>query len=318
MPDTVLAARLHHHGEPIVIEPVELPEPSADEIRVELQFGGVNPLDARMAAGAVNPDGPLPRTVGFEASGTADGREVLVAGGGLGASRDGVWAQAAVVPKQAVTPLPDGVEPRDAAAMGVAGMTAIKVVRELAGVTADDRVLVLGASGGVGSMIVSLAHAAHATVWGQTGSQHKAAAIVEQGAQRAIVAGPEELGNQIAEFEPTVVFDPLGGDFVAPAVGAVAARGRIVSFGVAAGAEVSLNMGQLYRKMVSLLGFGGLQLRPEELRPALEHALRALADGSIRVRIDRVLALADVNEAFERLKLRGVEGKLLLDLEPRD
>ena len=55
-------------------------------------------------------------------------------------------------------------------------------------------------------------------------------------------------------------------------------------------------------------------LRPEELRPALEEALQALADGSLRVRIDSVLALEDVNEAFERLKLRTVEGKLLLDL----
>lgn len=314
MSDTALAARLRHHGEPLVIERVDLPEPSDDELRVELSFGGVNPLDARMAAGAVNPDGPLPRTLGFEAAGTADGRGVLVNGAGLGASRDGVWAEAAIVPKQAVTPLPQGVDPRDAAAMGVAGMTAIKVVRDLAAVTADDRVLVLGASGGVGSMIVSLAHAAGATVWGQTGSEHKAALIVEQGAERAVVAGPDELGNQIAPFEPTVVFDPLGGGFVAPVVGNIATRGRIVSFGVSAGAEVSFDMGLLYRKMLRLLGFGGLGLAPEELRSALERALEALADGSLRVRVDSVLALEDVNEAFERLKLRGVEGKLLLDL----
>ncbi len=314
MADAVLAARLHDHSEPLVVEPVELPDPSGDEVRVELRFGGVNPIDARIAAGFVNPGGPLPRTLGFEAAGIADGREVLVAGAGLGAARDGVWAQAAVVPQQALTPLPDGVEFRDAAAMGVAGMTAIEVVRQLAGVTADDRVLVLGASGGVGSMIVSLAHAAGATVWGQTGSEHKAAAIIEQGAERAIVAGPDELGNQIAELEPTVVFDPLGGGFVAPVVAATATRGRIVSFGVSASAEVSFDMGQLYRKMISLLGFGGMLLRPEELRPALEEALQALADGSLRVRIDSVLALEDVNEAFERLKLRTVEGKLLLDL----
>ena len=317
MSDVVLAARIHAHGAPLVLEEAQLPEPSADEVRVELQFAGVNPIDARIAAGFVNPDGPLPRTLGIEAAGIADGREVLVSGAGLGAARDGVWAQAAVVPQQAVTPLPDGVQTRDAAAMGVAGMTAIKVVREIAGVTADDRVLVLGASGGVGSMIVSLVHAAGATVWGQTGSEHKAAAIVEQGAERAIVAGPDELGNQIAGYEPTVVFDPLGGGFVAPVVAATAARARIVSFGVAAGAEVSFDMGQLYRKMLSLLGFGGMQLRPEELRPVLEQALRALADGSIRVRVDSVLALEDVNEAFERLKLRAVEGKLILDLGSR-
>jgi len=66
--------------------------------------------------------------------------------------------------------------------------------------------------------------------------------------------------------------------------------------------------------MISLLGYAGLQLRRDEQRPGLERALRALADGSIKVRIDSVLALEDVNEAFRRLQSRTVEGKLVLDL----
>lgn len=311
---TVSAARLHRHGEPLVVEQVSLPEPGAGEAYVELEFGGVNPVDSYVAAGHVNPDGPLPRTLGGEAAGVADGRRVLVAGESLGAARDGVWAQAAVVPLEALTPLPDGVQTREAAAMGIAGLTALNVVRELARVTADDRVLVLGASGGVGTMIVSLAAAAGATVWGQTGSARKAAGVVEQGAERAIVAGPAELASQIAQFEPTVVFDPLGGGFVEPVVACTAVRGRIVSLGTSAGAEVSFNLQQLYRKMITLLGYGGMQLRREERRPGLERALAALNDRSLRVRIDSVLSLEEVNKAFDRLRLRGVEGKLLLDL----
>ena len=314
MPGSVRAARLHRHGEPLVIEDVELREPFGNEVRVELEFGGVNPVDTYVAAGRVNPDGPLPRTLGAEASGVIDGRSVLVAGEGLGVVRDGVWARAAIVPEQALTPVPEGVQSRDAAVMGGAGLTAVNVVRELARVTAEDRVLVLGASGGVGTMIVSLAHAAGATVWGQTGTERKTAAIIEQGADRAIVASPDELGEQITQFEPTVVFDPLGGDFVAAVIAATAVRGRVVSFGTSAGAEVTFNMQQLYRKMISLLGYAGLQLRRDEQRAGLERALRALADGSIKVRIDSVLALEDVNEAFHRLNSRTVQGKLVLDL----
>ncbi|MGI8506820.1 MAG: quinone oxidoreductase family protein [Solirubrobacteraceae bacterium] len=311
---TVRAARLHRHGEPLVVEEIELPEPAQGEVRVELEFGGVNPIDRYAAEGRVNPDGPLPRTLGAEAAGTLAGRGVLVAGEGLGARRDGVWARAAVVPDEAVIELPKGVRTRDAAAMGIAGLTALNVVRDLARVTADDRVLVLGASGGVGSMVVSLARAAGATVWGQTGSSEKAAAITEQGADRALVTGPDDLAQQAAELEPTVVFDPLGGGYVAAAVQVAAARGRIVSLGTSAGAEVTFDLQVLYRKMISLLGYGGMQLRRDERRPGLKAALEALRDGSIHVRIDAVLALADVEDAFARLRERGVQGKLLLDL----
>jgi NADPH:quinone reductase len=312
--ETVRAARLHTHGEPLVVERVVLPEPTEDEVHVELEFGGVNPIDRYVALGRVNPAGSLPRTLGGEAAGTLDGAPVLVAGEGLGAARDGLWAQAAVVPRGTVTALPDGVATREAAAMGIAGLTALNVVRDLARVTAEDRVLVLGASGGVGSMIVSLAHAAGATVWGQTGSPSKTAGIAEQGADRVIVAGPEDVAGQVSEFAPTVVFDPLGDGFFAPVVEVTEPRGRIISFGTSAGPEVTFNLQTLYRNMLSLLGYGGMRLGSDERRSGLGAALEALREGALRVRIDDVIALEDVNEAFARLVERRVQGNLVLDL----
>jgi NADPH2:quinone reductase len=310
----ICAARLIEHGRPIAVEAVDLPHLGPDEVRVELAFGGVNPVDRYVAEGRVAPDGPRPRTLGGEAAGHVDGRPVLVAGEGLGSARDGVWAQAAVVPRRAVIDIPAGVEVRDAAAMGIAGLTALNCVRSLARVTAQDRVFVTGASGGVGTMIVSLAHAAGATVWGQTGSEHKVGGITEMGATRVLVGGPEQIAAALAEFRPTVALDSLGNGFLAPLVNAMAPRGRIISFGTTAGAEVTFNQQQLYRNALSLLGYGGMQLTGEERRPGLEAALRAVAAGELKVRIDSVLPLAAVNEAFERLAGRDVEGKLLLDL----
>lgn len=312
--DTVRAARLTEHGRPLVVDEVVLPQPAAGEVRVDLAFGGVNPIDRYIAEGRVAPDGPLPRTLGGEAAGYLDGRPVLVAGEGLGARRDGVWAQAAVVPSAAIVDLPEGVEPREAATMGIAGLTALNCVRRLAQVAEGDRVFVLGASGGVGSMIVSLARAAGATVWGQTGSEHKAPGIAEMGAQRVLVGDAGHIAAELAEFAPTVGFDPLGDGFVAVLVDAVAPRGRVISLGTSAGPEVTFNMQQLYRKMVSVLGYGGAQLTGEERRAGLEEALKALRSGDLTVRIDSVLPLDQVNEAFQRLTERRVQGKLLLDL----
>lgn len=267
-----------------------------------------------MAEGRVAPDGPLPRTLGSEGSGLLDGRPVLISGGGLGAGRDGVWAQAAIVPKSSVHEVPEGVELTDAAAMGVAGLTAWNVVHDLARVTAEDRVLVLGASGGVGTMIVSLARAAGATVWGQTGSEDKVAGIERLGADRVIVAGPEELAGELAELEPTVAFDPLGGGFLRPVVDSVVAAGRIVSFGTSAGAEVQFNLQTLYRKGISLLGYGGMRVTTEARRRGLAAALQALKSGALQVVVDEVLPLEDVDEAFQRLLERRVQGNLVLAL----
>jgi NADPH2:quinone reductase len=310
----VRAARLREHGEPLQIETLELPEPADGEVRVELEFAGINPIDRYTAEGRVAADSPLPRTLGSEGAGNLDGRPVMVSGAGLGASRDGAWAQAAVVPRGAVHDLPDGVRTRDAAAMGVVGLTAYYTVCELGRVGAEDRVLVLGAAGGVGSAIVSLAHAAGATVWGQTSSPDSCGLITGQGADRAIVAGSGDLGGAISELRPTIVFDPLGDGFVAPVLDALVPRGRLISFGTSAGADVELNMQTLYRKMLSVLGYGAGHLTLDERRAGLEKALERLRAGDLRLVIDDVLPLDHVNEALRRLEQRKVRGKLLLDM----
>jgi NADPH:quinone reductase len=313
-PHTARSVRLHAHGAPPVVDQVTLPEPRAGEVRVDLAFGGVNPVDTYVAEGRVAPDGPLPRTLGGEASGWRDGQPVLVGGEGLGGTRDGVWATAAVVPEAAVVSLPDGVDLQAAAAMGVAGLTAWKVVHDVAAIRAADRVLVLGASGGVGSMIVSLVRAAGATVWGQTGSEDKSAFVREQGAEHVVVCDAAGLAEAIGELQPTAVFDPLGGDFLDPAVRALAPYGRLASFGTSAGPEVRFNLQQLYRKSASIRGYGGMLLASDERRAGLERALQALADGDLRVHIDEVLAPEQAHEAFERIRRRSLQGKLLLDL----
>lgn len=308
----VRAARLVEHGKPLQVEDVQLPEPGEEEVRVEIAFAGVNPVDRYGAEGRVAPDGPLPRTLGAEASGHLDGRPVLVAGGGLGATRDGVWAEAANVPKACVYPLPDGVGLPEASAMGVVGLTAWNVV-EMAGVGPDDRVLVLGASGGVGQSVISLAAAAGASVRGQTGSESKAAAIREMGAEDAVVCDAGGLTEAVTGWDPTVVFDPLGGEFTDAALHALKDRGRLVIFGTSAGPEAKVHLQNLYRKGLRVLGYAGLSLSQSELRTGLTHALPALADGRLRIRVDRTLPLEKVNDAFRALTDRDVTGKVLLE-----
>lgn len=310
------AARLHAHGKPLVVEEVDVPSPGDDEVVVEMAFAAVNPVDRYTAEGRVAPDGPLPRTIGMEGAGRRadDGRPVIVQGSGLGTARDGAWSSLVVAPSVAVTDVPAGVDLAEAAAMGVAGVTAWRTATEQAKVTADDRVLVLGASGGVGSMLVSLCHSLGARVWGQSGNPDKAAFISGQGAEQVVTAGAAELAAAVEPLAPTVVFDALGDGFSGAAIEALAPFGRYVSFGVSAGPMAEINMQMLYRKALTVYGYGGLIEPAERMAAGKAAALAALADGRLKVVVAEVLPLGRVNDAFTALADRAVSGKIVLDV----
>lgn len=321
---TVRAARLVGHGSPLEVTSVPLAaaredagdHPATDRsVLVEMAYAGVNPIDRYVALGRVAPDGPLPRTMGVEGVGRLDGRWVAMHGHGLGTARDGVWADAAVVPLAAVVDVPEGVEPVAAASVGVAGATAWRTVVDVARVTPADRVLVLGASGGVGSMIVSLVRSIGAQVWGQTGQPSKAPAVESAGAARVLVAErADQVPAAAAALRPTVVFDPLGGEFTGAAVEVLEPRGRLVLFGTSADTTGTVPLQALYRKGLSVLGYGGLSEPPEALARAMAGALDALRDGRIVVPVDAVLPLEAAQEALDRFPARSVTGKLVLAL----
>ncbi|MGH9091671.1 MAG: quinone oxidoreductase family protein [Acidimicrobiales bacterium] len=311
---TTTAARLVRHGDPLRVAEVALPEPGPDEVLVAMAYAGVNPVDRYGAEGRVAADGPVPRTLGTEGVGRVAGRPVLVYGHGVGTRRDGLWAGAAVVPAAAVVDLPEGVDAVPAAAMGVAGVTAWRVVTELGGVTPDDRVLVLGASGGVGSVALSVARGIGAEVWGQTVRRENVAWITGRGARRVVVGAADRLVAAVGGWQPTVVVDPLGGGYTGAAIEAMAPHGRLVILGTSAGPRGELPLQALYRKGLTISGYGGL-IEPEDVMArAVRAALQALADGRLHVPVDDVVPLAEVNGALRRLAGHGVRGKLVLDL----
>jgi NADPH:quinone reductase len=308
------AARLLEHGKPLSVDDVELPHPAEGELVVEMAFGGVNPVDRYGALGRTAPDAPVPRTLGNEGSGHVEGRAVLVRANGLGTARDGVWSTQAVVPASALVDIPEGVELEAAAAMGIAGVTAWRVVTEKAKVTEEDRVLVLGASGGVGSIAVSVAHSLGATVWGQTTNPDKAEWIGERGANRVVVANAAQLTEAARELDPTVVIDPLGDGFTGASIGLLEPRGRLVIFGTSAEAEGRIPLQTLYRKGLTVYGYAGLIEDDEVLARHTVDALKALQEGRLEVAVGKVSPLDDVNDAFELLEQHAVQGQLLLDL----
>ncbi len=310
-----MAARLVEPGKPLKVAEFDLPAPGGDEAEVDMLYGGVNPVDRYRAAGTVDAGSPVPRTLGAEGAGTFEGRPVVVFGHGVGTTRDGIWATRAIVPRAALIDVPAGIDPQRAAVMGVAGVTAWRTVTELAQVTADDRVLVLGAAGGVGSIIVSLVYRLGAAVWGQSDDPGAVAWLRALGADKVVTADAGGLVGELGDFRPTVVFDPLGDGFTGAAIQALAPRGRLVTFGTSAGPTGTIQLQAIYRSALRILGYGGLRDSDEILGAALAKALSALADGRLDVAIGKTLPLSRVNEAIDLLAARKVMGKVVLELQ---
>jgi NADPH2:quinone reductase len=307
------AARVHRFGDPLQLDEVPEPHPGPGEVVVDLEFISVNPLDIWVTRGTVaGGSQPLPFVPGLEAVGSVNGRRYVVGGPGYGVQRDGLYQERVAVPEAALLPLPEGVDPAQAAAIPVAGATAWRLVDDVTSVTADDRAIVLGAPGGVGSLLVQLAKARGAVVWGQTSSPDKAAGIESLGADRAVVATAVDLAARLEELRPTVAFDPLAGAFTPALVDALQLHGRLGLFGASSAPEATMDLRALYRKGIHLLGYSGTVEPPERRRAALAAALAELAAGRIRVPIDEVLPLERASEAHQRILDRKVQGKLLL------
>jgi NADPH2:quinone reductase len=308
----VKAARIHAFGQELSIDEVDEPEPTDDDLLVSVRFAGVNPLDVWVTQGTVaGGKQPLPFVPGVEGVVEVEGRPALARGGGIGVLRDGLYRERAAVPRSAVLLLPDGVDPQQAAGAAVAGSTAI-ALSEAASIGPEDHVLILGASGGVGSLMIQVAKAIGATVWGQTTSGDKVDFLEELGVDRAVVADAEEVPKATAELEPTVVIDPLGDGFTRAAVEALQPHGRIALYGTSAGYLQELDLRALYRKGIQLLSYSGTIDPPERGRELLERVVERMATGDLRVPIDEVLPMENAAEAHHRILERRVRGKLLL------
>ncbi len=310
------AARLHAIGGTLQLDELPDPQPGPGERLVDIAFASVNPLDVWIAQGNVGAAAAnLPWTPGTEATGHVDGRAVLVRGGGLGVMRSGMYCSRIAVTDDCLLPVDDGLDLAQVAAMPVAGITAWSALHGRAQVTADDRVLVLGASGGVGAVAIQLAKAVGATVWGQTGSAAKVDGITANGADNVVVADAAGLESAVGAYQPTVVLDSLGGPFTDAAIAAIANTGRVVVYGTSNAEQVSLNLRRLYRKGVTMLGYSGLVETAEEQRAAMSALLAMMAAGTLRIPIGEVLPLSAAAEAHARILGRAVQGKLVLDCQ---
>jgi NADPH2:quinone reductase len=231
----------------------------------------------------------------------------------------GTYAELALADASRVDAVPDGVSARDAAAVMLQGMTAHYLATSVHALQPGERCLVHAAAGGVGLLLCQMAKRRNAIVFGTTSSEAKARLAREAGADEVIDYTTRDFAAEVARFTGGerlhVVYDSVGATTYMKSLDCLAPRGMLVLFGQSSGVVPPIDPLLLSRK-------GSLFLT----RPTLAHyvatrdelvwrageVLGWVSDGSISVRIDREVSLAEAAEAHRALESRRTTGKVLL------
>jgi len=284
---------------------VELDEPQAGagETIVGVEAVALNPLDVAVGSGVFYGGHPeLPYAPGCEAAGhTKDGRLVYLFGDGRGIGKPGFLVERVAVPEALLLELPDGVEPALAAAAGIAGVAGWVPVAWKAKVGADDRVLVLGASGAVGTVALQAAKllgAARVVAAGRDMAKLERAR--QLGADELVELGDADaLAAAFGADGFTVCIDPLWGEPLAQALAAAARHARVVHVGQSAGPESPLRSADVRGKELLVQGHSNFALSAEERNRAQLELLDHLGAGRIVLDIE-TYGLDDVEKAWHR------------------
>jgi len=282
----VRAAQIVELGKPPEVADVE------GEGSVEIVAVALNPLDLAVAAGRFYGGHPLlPYVPGCEAVGRRDGERVYLFGEGWGTHRDGFLVERADFPPALVVPVPDELDDAVAPACGIAGIAGWLPVARRAPVRPGDRVLVLGATGTVGSIALQAARMLGAERVVAAGRDHdRLRRALELGADAVVPLEGDELPRRLREAcggdGPTLVVDPLWGEPVRAAAEAAAPEARIVHVGQSAGPEATFASAAVRGKRLSILGHTNFGLSANERRQAYLEVAQHVAAGRIRIDVE--------------------------------
>jgi NADPH:quinone reductase-like Zn-dependent oxidoreductase len=294
----VRAAQVVELGKPPV------PADVAADGSVEVLAVALNPLDLAVGAGRFyGGHPPLPYVPGCEAVGRLDGERAYLFGEGFGTRRDGFLVERVDFPAASAIPVPDAIDDATAAALGIAGLAGWVPVAHVAPVRPDDRVLVLAATGLVGSVALQgalLQGAARVVAAGRDAAKLERAR--ELGAHETVQL--DEEGDLVERFRaacggegPTLVLDPLWGAPARAAVDAAAPGARIVNIGQSAGPEATLTSAAVRGKQLRILGHSDFAMSRDELRAAYAELAGHVAAGRIAIRTE-TFPLEDVAGAW--------------------
>jgi NADPH:quinone reductase len=317
--------------ETMVLADVELPVPGPAEIRIRIAACGVSYPDALMIEDRYQFKPPRPFSPGQEVAGRIDAVGGAVRGIALGERVFAVlpyggMAEYCVARADKSVRMPDTMPYEDAAVFVGAYGTAYHALVQRATLQPGERLLVIGAAGGVGLGAVQLGRTLGAHVTAAVSSSERLLLAKEHGAHDGFVypRGPfDENSRRLlsdvfkssgAAFD--VVFDAVGGDYTEAALRSTRPNGRLLIIGFPAGvARIPMNLPLLKQCQIVGVFYGAFSnAEPQRDRQNIDALLHLYADEKIRPFVSGIYPLADAASALARLTNRQATGRLLLSM----
>jgi NADPH:quinone reductase len=299
----------------LAIKPVELRDPDRDEVGVRVTAISLNRGETRRALQAAEPGwqpgwdfAGVVETAAVDSSGPKPGTRVV------GILPSGAWAERVNCRTHAVAALPDAVSDAEAATLPVAGLTALHALRQ-GGLLLGRKLLVDGASGGVGHLACQLAAAAGAFVWGHVRREEHRAAVTEWCGDRVVLGADLSAAKPYGPF--WLILDSLGGSALSAALGMLLPAGTCVTFGVSAASTATFESREFFgtggARLYGLTLFHEL-MSVERAGIGLELLAELIAAKKLRPQIAVEASWSEIGTIARRLLDRDFTGKAVLHI----
>ncbi|MFW0703451.1 YhdH/YhfP family quinone oxidoreductase [Aliarcobacter butzleri] len=307
------------------IQDIEIPSIEDNEILIKVTYSSLNFKDALSSVGNPGVTRVFPHVTGIDVAGIIEesnsskfnkGDKVLVTGYDMGMNTNGGHAQFVKVPASWVINMPENITDKEIMTYGTAGLTAALSVNELLnnGITSGE-VLVTGATGGVGSIAVSILSKLGFNVTAISGKEDKISFLKELGAKEVILRKDFDVENKkpMGSEKYNGVIDTVGGNILAEALKVIKYDGVATCCGLTSSFELNTNVFPFILRGVRLIGIDSVEAKLEKKIAAWEKIASDFKIDSLN-NLTNEITLDEIKEAYEALLAGKAVGRYLVKL----
>ena len=304
------------------IEESDVKKLNSNEVMIEHSYAGLNFIDINQSNGAY-PLKNLPSIMGMEASGTIVEKGSNVSRFNIGdkvthCMNLGSFSKYMNLDESRVIKLNKNVELKVAAASTLQGLTSQYLINESFQLKKHHTALVHAAAGGVGQILCQWANKIGARVLGTISTKEKERIAMENGCDYTINYVKDDFVKKVFEITDNkgadVIYDSVGKNTFQKGIGCLAPKGRIVSFGISSGPIEPININQL-RSFSGSIATGGLNTYikdSSEMQKNADTFFKMIMNKEIKINIDKVFSIDDIQEAQMMLENRLSTGSIVL------